>query len=598
MVRRRWLNGLHVPKKIRSPLLVEAKKVEEDAWIMFQHQLVTVGIVTVWEHANVSELFGNLRRVWYVPARLYIKIIPLLNIENVHSLLVWRAWGYNVNNRPTDILLSFLRRGVEKKDDEEKVGEGQQVVAGERTYEMNDLQDEEEESEFDKVAKNVCEHLEKTARKRVADACQGKFGTETKRRKISVQMGRIKDIRCTMLQLEVIKNTRDKFITGPAGEISIQQRLYPNILIHELPLDDANNAVRISLYQELLSANMDPGKIANICISHYPNFDLTIEASMPKFVVDLDFFLREKVEATRSKTSMQQRQSITVLSEIQDNANRERATVLIQRWWKRWLYVRKPERRKAGAVIARFVEHWWRYKNGIQKRVIRKSFTFRVEDIEQSSPDYMDYDNYVEVQKKDYSRANLKNPPQRGWKFWASAGSLFAVLAGVGVAAAPLDVDTVTKWMVFSVLHVMTYARLITWVRVTQTVLLTIITSYILRELVGNPFLPLLPVVAMFSVATLRHMWPFLAIPCVIGYFAYGAVATPTDAAFWAIHIVYPIYSVITVVAASREGDPITLLHKLQTNYLVLIFMGLFSAMSIMYVGFCVATVSEGADIV
>ena len=228
-------------------------------------------------------------------------------------------------------------------------------------------------------------------------------------------------------------------MTGPAGEISIQQRLNPDILINDLPFDDANNTLRVSFYKELLSANLEPAQIANICISHYPEFDdLLLETSIPKlFALEVDeFIVREKVEAVRSKAaSMQQRQSITVLSEIQDNANRERATLSIQRWWRRWLYVRKPERRKAGAVIARSVKHWWRYKNGIQTRILRKSFTY-VSNIEESSPDYLAYDDYVEDQRKDYSPSNLKNPPHRGWKFWAGTASLFVVLTAIGLAVA------------------------------------------------------------------------------------------------------------------------------------------------------------------
>ena len=550
----KWLKELHVPKKIKSPLLAAAKKVEKDAWLMFQHQLVTVGIVTLWKEVNVTEIFGDLRRVWYVPTGLYMKIIPLLNIENVHSLLVWRAWGYGVNNQPTDKLLDFFRREAEAPDDEEKVGE---KVAGTDLIETHD---------FEEVAKSVSEDLDKIRKRRVADLCNGKYGmygTEIKRRKISVHLGRTpKEFMCTKLHIEVLKNTRDKFVTGPAGEISIQQRLNPDILINDLPFDDANNALRISFYKELLSANLEPAQIANICISHYPEFDdLLLETSIPKlFALEVDeFIVREKVEAVRSKASIQQRQSITVLSEIQDNANRERATLSIQRWWRRWLYVRKPERRKAGAVIARSVKHWWRYKNGVQKRIIRKSFTIAsnavlnavVSNIGESSPDYLAYDDYVEDQKKDYSPSNLKNPPQRGWKFWAGTASLFVVCTAVGLAIA-LGREVVNngiEWVALGILHVMTYVRLIKWVKVVQTILLSILSAYLLRELVGNPFLPLLPAIAMFSVATLRHMWPLLALPCVLAYFAYGTVTTPYGAGFLAINIVYPIYSVVTVVA-------------------------------------------------
>ena len=155
--------GIACAKKIKSPLLAAAKKVEKDAWLMFQHQLVTVGIVTLWKEVNVTEIFGDLRRVWYVPTGLYMKIIPLLNIENVHSLLVWRAWGYGVNNQPTDKLLDFFRREAEAPDDEEKVGE---KVTGERETDLSETHD------FEEVAKNVSEDLDKGRKKRVADMCE------------------------------------------------------------------------------------------------------------------------------------------------------------------------------------------------------------------------------------------------------------------------------------------------------------------------------------------------------------------------------------------------------------------------------------------
>ena len=103
----KWLKELHVPKKIKSPLLAAAKKVEKDAWLMFQHQLVTVGIVTLWKEVNVTEIFGDLRRVWYVPPRLYMKLIPLLNIENVHSLLVCESFIYMLT--PFGFWVGWLR---------------------------------------------------------------------------------------------------------------------------------------------------------------------------------------------------------------------------------------------------------------------------------------------------------------------------------------------------------------------------------------------------------------------------------------------------------------------------------------------------------
>ena len=382
----------------------------------------------------------------------------------------------------------------------------------------------------------------------------------------------------TVVQRLAARNTRDHYIKGFS---------MPTPMLCDLDFTESNKAFMKEFMVILLKADVDTETICKICCDV-----LGFKNEEDKKAEEVILEIVEHPERVIQETAVQ-RKSITDFS---DDRKEISAAIKIQ-----WFY-RKRLRRITRAV--RIIEEYWEPFR-IEGMEVRRDTVelFEAQAATVTQADDFNYDKLYEDLKKDYHKDNLKNPQKRGFCYWflnVFAASIIATVAMVFHVFNPLEPireslgrtssTLPTKLVAIGILQLFTFCRMKQWIKWTQTILLLLGFGTLLHHF--HPFLEYsIPVIMIFVPILGRYWWVTLVGHGILFLFIWSE-----DTAINIVTGVWLVYLPVTVVASSREGKIIDMLHKLMTNYAVIVMIGVYVvAMAILA---CIGCVGQGSELV
>lgn len=359
----------------------------------------------------------------------------------------------------------------------------------------------------------------------------------------------------TVTQRSAARNTRDHYI---------KRFIVPTPMLCDLNFTESNKAFMKEFLIILLKAKVQTGTICKICCDV-----LGFNNEEDKKAEEIILEIVEHPERVIQEAAVQ-RKSITDFSQDRKDIS---AAIKIQ-----WFY-RKRLKRIAWAV--RIIEEWWEPAR-IEGMEVRRDIAEHFEQQVTQAGDDFNYDKLYEDLKKDYHKDNLKNPQKRDFCYWFQnifVASMITSVAMVLHVFRPFDFikesmgsrgdyDIGLNIIIIGILHLFTLCRMNQWIKWTQTILLLILFSTLLHTF--HPFLEYsIPVIMLFVPILGRYWWVTLIGNGILFLFIWGE-----DTAINIVTGVWLVYLPVTVVASSREGKIIDMLHKVATNYVVVVMIG------------------------
>lgn len=375
----------------------------------------------------------------------------------------------------------------------------------------------------------------------------------------------------TVTQRWAARNTRDHYIKG---------FIVPTPMLCDLNFTESNKAFMKEFLIILLKAEVQTGTICKICCDVL-GFKNEEDKKAEEVILDI-MDIVEHPERVIQEAAVQ-RKSITDFSQDRKDIS---AAIKIQ-----WFY-RKRLRRIAWAV--RIIEEWWEPMR-IEGMEARRDAAeaWQAESAIITQPDDFNYEKLVEDLKKDYHKDNFKNPQKRDFCYWFQnifVASMITSVAMMWTNLRPIEtmlgestIDAVhRKLFTIGILHLFTLCRMNQWIKWTQTIFLLLVFGSLLHTF--HPFLEYsIPVIMLFVPILGRYWWVTLIGNGILLLFIWGE-----DTAINIFTGVWLLYLPVTVVASSREGKVIDMLHKVATNYVVIVMMGFYIAAAAILAFTCV----------
>ncbi len=375
----------------------------------------------------------------------------------------------------------------------------------------------------------------------------------------------------TVTQRLAARNTRDRYIKGFT---------VPTPMLCDLNFTESNKEFMKEFFIVLLKAEVNTETICKICCDV-----LGFNNEEDKKAEEVILEIVEHPERVIQEAAVQ-RKSITDFSQNRKDIS---AAIKIQ-----WFY-RKRLKKIARAV--RIIEELWEpmRREGMEvRREIAEAWEAHAAVVTQA--DDFNYDKLYEDLKKDYHKDNLKNPQKRDFCYWFQnifAASIITTVAMMIQVFQPVEFIKESlgttdygviglKLPLLGILHLFTLCRMKQWIKWTQTILLLIIFSLLLHAF--HPFLEYsIPVIMLFVPILGRYWWVTFIGNGILLLFIWGE-----DTAINIVTGVWLLYLPVTVVASSREGKIIDMLHKLMTNYVVVVMIGFYIAATVIVACTCV----------
>ena len=361
----------------------------------------------------------------------------------------------------------------------------------------------------------------------------------------------------TVTQRWAARNTRDHYIKGFN---------MPTPMLCDLNFTESNKEFMKEFLIILLKAEVKTETICKICCDV-----LGFKNEEDKKAEEVILEIVEHPERVIQEAAVQ-RKSITDFSQDRKDIS---AAIKIQ-----WFY-RKRLKRIARAV--RIIEEWWeplRIEGMEARRDIAEAWEAHAATVTQPADDF-NYDKLYEDLKKDYAMDNLKNPPKRLFCYWFQnvfVASMITTVAMVWTNLRPIEtmigestIDVIPrKLLTIGILHLFTLCRMNQWIKWTQTIFLLLVFGTVLHTF--HPFLEYsIPVIMLFVPILGRYWWVTLIGNGILLLFIWGE-----DTAINIVTFAWLLYLPVTVVASSREGKTIDMLHKVATNYAVVVMIGVY----------------------
>lgn len=379
----------------------------------------------------------------------------------------------------------------------------------------------------------------------------------------------------TVTQRLAARNTRDHYIKGFTT---------PTPMLCDLNFTESNKSFMKEFLIILLKAEVKTGTVCKICCDI-----LGFKNEEDKRVEEVILEIVEHPERVIQEAAVQ-RKSITDFSQDRKDIS---AAIKIQ-----WVY---RKRLKMIVRAVRIIEEWWEpaRREGMEvRRDIAEAWEVHAATVTQ--PDDFNYDKLYEDLKKDYHKDNFKNPQKRDFCYWFQnvfVASMITTVAMMVQVFRPLEFlresfgrtgDTLPGMLVtVGILHLFTLCRMNQWIKWTQTVLLLLFFGTLLHTF--HPFLEYsIPVIMLFVPILGRYWWVTLIGNGILLLFIWGE-----DTAINIVTFAWLLYLPVTVVASSREGKVIDMLHKIMTNYVVVVMIGVHVVAGAILACTCVGQSSE-----
>ena len=339
----------------------------------------------------------------------------------------------------------------------------------------------------------------------------------------------------------------------------------PNTMLCDLNFTESNKEFMKEFLIILLKAEVKTETICKICCDV-----LGFKNEEDKKAEEVILEIVEHPERVIQEAAVQ-RKSITDFSQDRKDIS---AAIKIQ-----WFY---RKRLKTIARAVRIIEEWWeplRIEGMEARRDIAEAWEAHAATVTQ--PDDFNYDKLYEDLKKDYAMDNLKNPPKRLFCYWFQnvfVASMITSVAMVWTNLRPIEtmigestIDVIPrKLLTIGILHLFTLCRMNQWIKWTQTIFLLLVFGTVLHTF--HPFLEYsIPVIMLLVPILRKYWWVTLIGNGILLLFIWGE-----DTAINIVTFAWLLYLPVTVVASSREGKTIDMLHKVATNYAVVVMIGVY----------------------
>lgn len=336
-------------------------------------------------------------------------------------------------------------------------------------------------------------------------------------------------------------------------------------MLCDLKCTQDNNDMIREFILALLKADVSIETIKDICYAQLYGMP-----EVPKMVVELDFEEMSKKEKMEMPV---QRSSITDFSPVKEEVV---AATKLQRAYRKRLNKLKDAVRR--------IEVWWEPRR-LEIIEIRYEVAQEMEEAVNNLSAHRDlfqYKELVEEIKNDYK--TVRHPETRTIKYWLKVIMILTVPVALGILLGKLYINSAGVVILYLIFQYLTVYRKLWKVLWFQTMVLWLFTVVVLNNcLIEDDGWIRIPV-WVFVVAVGRKRWiPLFLVTLVIriglALFYDTFSIQPTEYGL----VVYDVYCMATIAAASRQGKPIEMLHKVVINVLFLIIIAFSGAVGCFY---------------
>ncbi len=519
-------------KKLRKHRL----GISQVQWDHIQNQLCVIGCLTKKDENYCYPMVASKDFFTQIPDSTYVQLMKHLRISDLFKLCIWRYANYRFATPPEKL---------------------QDFFTDTTTNDMVKISIEEpEDGNIDLNINTEDELYVEVTKKIVKDLNVRSIRKKTKL-KINDEYT-VQNVEWTVHQREVARNTRNHFLYN----FQIQ---YP--MISDIELVEDNKHFVSQFLIAFLKANVSPSIISDMCLSCFglSNLDFELEE---KNISKETLLKKEKVEVPMQRTS------ITDFSYME---KQNKAARTIQRAIRRVL----QRKRKAVQIIERF---WFPYliENEVEREVDQRRLSATIDRLDARNE--FKYEEFKEEIIEDFKELNIVK--HRGVAYWLKIYFFITVAISFEYVMGLSDMLSFeffvfTLWILFQGL---TMNRLNQKVLFFQTVMLIALTCRFLNVIMQIDNAAARFFVYVIIVNVCRQYWLFGLIAVNVIRFAlliplnFIPPLRPNEGFVF----IYDIYSVITIAACHRVGNPIEMLHKWMVG--VIFFAVIASGVAIGYI--------------
>lgn len=485
-----------------------------------QYQLYTIGCLSV-KDGRTYTYPSSVSTGFHIEDTTYIKICKHLCIPDLYKFLIWKYANCN-HALPNDAL--------------------------EQLFNSTDIKEiiiKEEETEDESYKEEDLDRLYDTMEVKITKEIEERKVQKNTTIKIN-DVYTLQNVTWTIFQRKAARNTRNFYLYNFDAK-------YP--MLEDIEMTDKNRSFVSQLLISFMKAKISARIISNICCSCFGLSNVTVGID-EKTLTKESLISKEKIDTPK------QRSSITNFSYMEKE---NKAACIIQR------FVRVGLQRKKNAVA--IIEKWW-LPFAIEAKVLRevdiRRFSASMETFNKNY-DYLKYDEFKEEITHDFKLINVQK--SKGYSYWLK--NYFFVVLGCSIEyvlkipdALRHEILIFALWILFQFL---TLKRLNKTVIIIQTVMLIALTCRFLN------------IVMQVDTVASRLLAYFVIVNVSRQYWLYGLIIALiirvalsfTDFEYFLMRpnegfvFVYDIYSVLTIVACQRVGDPIEMLHKWMVGVIV-----------------------------
>ena len=539
-----------VDNEIKKNFRKDTLAIDKRLFNLFQSQLYSIGFFV-----NAKENYEPLEQVCKADLKyVYSRFVRFMSVSQLLRALIWMYFNQFLAKIPTNFFLTTTNEVEAKK---------------------------EEEIEFEE--NNIPDNIILDIPEAILDFPEDLFDNmKTEVKKVTRfrynKNYEMRNIFWTIEQRDVAVCTRDYFLNGFDHDAST--------LICALPRTQDNEAFIKQFLFGMLKANVDAYILCDICC-RLSNMDITLleETFLPPHLYRRETHPTTNVlKKVRVEASVQ-RKSLTTFEPVVEEVQ---AAKKLQRFYRQRLHHRKEA---VGSI-----ERWWEpYRLEtieLRQRVRRESREIHLARVEADrEADTLKWDDLVQEVKGDYG--TMLSPTKRTVWYWLQvlAIAIVPLLLAIATVASTNIKDMFLDNYLIQLLAILLYGcgQSLTNYRLdrqwlwAQTVFLLLLTCIAIEIL--NPFSSTRIILLVLIASIGRKYW----LLWLIGVWAMQLVWVSVGGTFVAhpLTFLYDVYAGATMVAASRQGDPVQMLQKVMINMFILVIYAAVAASSIMFGVFC-----------
>lgn len=542
----RWNKNLIVERKLKNRFRKDTLAIDKRAFNLFQSQLHTIGFL------DAKEDYEPLTEVCNVDLRyVYSRFVRFMGLSQLLRALIWVYFNQFLATKPPNFFLT-TRETVEGQKEE-------QAVEGEKEEEFMDIPEDIvlDLQEYIDLPEDIFDNME-PVKKVTRFRYHGKY--------------EMRNLFWTLEQRDVAVRTRDYFLNGFDHDAST--------LICSLPRTQDNEDFIKEFLFGMLKANVDASILCDICC-RLSNTDITLleQTFLPRHLHRRETNPTTNMLKKVTVEASVQRKSLTTFEPIMEEVQ---AVTTLQRFYRQRLFERKQ--------AVRAIEIWWEpYRLEtieFRQQVRRESREIHLAFVQaHREADLLKWDDLVQEVKEDYG--TVLSPTKRTSWYWlqvlaiAIVPVLIAIVASTNIKDMFLDnflVQLVAMLLYGGGQYLTTYRLDRRWLWV-QTVFLLLLTCVAVEIL--NPFSSTRIILLIVIASIGRKYWLLL----LIGVWVVQLVWVSVGGKFVAhpLTFLYDVYAGATMVAASRQGDPVQMLQKVMVNLCVLVIYTAMTVFSIVF---------------